>query len=183
MSDLPSSLSKIQIESTITRSPVSESLIQTIGSSVNALIDRVTDTFPISSSCGTFTTHGGIAAITNFSVNITTVGGAVQVWFQNDASGANSGIRTFNNGAGSTISSARVTIKRGATLIMDETMTAKDGDGDAEGIWAAGSIRMVDTAVIGVPGTYTYTGYLEAAGGGTVLNAQIFNSVMAAREL
>ncbi len=73
MSNLASSIVKIQSEETTFRGPVSESLLQKIGGSINGLADLAAITR--SSSTGTFSNTGGaLVAVTNAALTVTSTG-------------------------------------------------------------------------------------------------------------
>lgn len=130
----------------------------------------------ISGSSGAFSTTVN-ASIPNHSITITTTGRPVVVGFQGDGLTTTQSFLSYNGGGGMTI---EINNNMYGNLLNEIIEGYSSGGGSVPQRLPVGSIKIIDTSVIGVPGTYTYVSGVTLFGGGT---ASIQYCVLYAYEL
>lgn len=145
----------------------------TIDSSGNMLSTiPITANISTSASCGVFnTTSVSPVTVTNLTVSITTKGNPVMVIVGGDNSTATSSIELLP--ISSTISNAAtLNVLNGATVLNSWGITTFPdvGSSSTQIIEIPASFQLVDSSVIGAPGTYTYTIQAQTSGGQLTVN-------------
>lgn len=117
----------------------------------------------VSSSTGTFNNSGGgLVAVTNATVTITTTGNAVMLMLQPDGT-SNVSLLVVANTSGAGFSDANWYWYRGGSAISSTLLNTEINSGTIQQIIVPpGCLNYLDTSVIGSPGTYTYALYNNA---------------------